>query len=149
MNRKVKYIVIAIAFILIIVIGVLAIKHLLDIKETSTNVSTNKDNTIDTNEIVNENSEEVNNVLTDTNHNEENIENESGNLGNSSEKANTPEEKAKKIVMDNWGEDDSVYYSYDGTDSNGAYIICVRDKATTRALYWYYVDINTGDFEIK
>ena len=59
------------------------------------------------------------------------------------------EEKAKKIVEENWGEDDSVYYSYDGKDENGNYIICVRDKATTKALFWYYVDVDAGTFDIK
>lgn len=59
------------------------------------------------------------------------------------------EEKAKKIVQDNWGEDDTVYYSYDGIDANGKYIICVREKATTKALYWYYVDVDSGTFEIN
>lgn len=64
-------------------------------------------------------------------------------------KEESNEEKAKKIVQNNWGEDDTVYYSYDGIDSNGNYIICVREKATTKALYWYYVDVETGSFEIK
>lgn len=59
------------------------------------------------------------------------------------------EEQAKEIVKNNWGEDDSVYYSYDGIDEKGRYIICVRDNATTRALFWYYVDIETGSFEIE
>ena len=65
------------------------------------------------------------------------------------ENKENPEEKAKNIVKENWGEDDSVYYSYDGINSEGKYIICVRDKATTKALYWYYVDIETGAFDIK
>lgn len=64
-------------------------------------------------------------------------------------KEESKEEKAKKIVQNNWGEDDTVYYSYDGIDSNGNYIICVREKTTTKALYWYYVDLESGSFEIK
>ncbi len=58
-------------------------------------------------------------------------------------------ESAKEIVKNNWGEDDSVYYSYDGLDKDGRYIICVRDKSTTKALFWYYVDLETGSFEIE
>ena len=60
-----------------------------------------------------------------------------------------PVEQAKEIVQNNWGEDDSVYYSYDGLDKDGRYIICVRDKSTTKALFWYYVDIETGSFDIE
>ena len=60
-----------------------------------------------------------------------------------------PEEQAKQIVKDNWGEDDTVYYSYDGKDAKGRYVICVREKSTTKALYRYYVDIETGAFEIE
>lgn len=71
-------------------------------------------------------------------------------IANSEEpKKETKEEQAKKIVQNNWGEDDTVYYSYDGIDANGNYIICVREKATTKALYWYYVDLESGSFEIK
>ena len=60
-----------------------------------------------------------------------------------------PEEQAKQIVKDNWGEDDTVYYSYDGKDAKGRYVICVREKSTTKALYRYYVDVETGTFEIE
>lgn len=76
------------------------------------------------------------------------VENE--NSGNDNKTNNeSKEEKAKKIVQENWGEDDTVYYSYDGIDANGRYIICVREKSTTKALYWYYVDIETGTFDIE
>ena len=73
---------------------------------------------------------------------------------NKVEESNVPntenkEEQAKEIVKNNWGEDDSVYYSYDGIDKDGRYIICVRDKATTKALFWYYVDLESGTFEIE
>ena len=32
---------------------------------------------------------------------------------------------------------------------NGKYPVAVRDKATTKALYWYYVDVETGTFDIE
>lgn len=59
-----------------------------------------------------------------------------------------PEEEAKQIVKENWGEDDSVYFSYDGIE-DGKHVVCVREKDTTKALYRYYVDIETGSFEIE
>lgn len=62
----------------------------------------------------------------------------------------TSEEKAKQIVKENWGEDDdTVYYSYDGLNEQGKYVICVRDKETTKALYRYYVDLETETCEIE
>ena len=76
-------------------------------------------------------------------------ETENSTVENNVSKTENPEEQAKKIVINNWGEDDSVYYSYDGLDSQGRYIICVRDKATTKALFWYYVDIESGTFDIE
>lgn len=98
-----------------------------------------------TNTIAKENKvEEENNLTQNTVEPEEN-KSEENHVSNTENK----EEEAKEIVKNNWGEDDSVYYSYDGIDEDGRYIICVRDKATTKALFWYYVDMETGTFDIK
>ena len=98
------------------------------------------------NELVNDIDEVLeNNVI------ENNVKNELEEVNSTEpEKTNTekPEEKAIEIVKNNWGPDDTVYYSYDGIDKDGKYIICVRDKNTTKALYFYYVDIETGTFDI-
>lgn len=106
---------------------------------TSTDVNNvnNMTNTIEK-EAKNENINNTNTVKENENKNPNKTNNTESN-----------EEKAKKIVKSNWGEDDSVYYSYDGIDNNGRYIICVREKSTTKALYWYYVDIETGTFDIE
>lgn len=134
-----KRLVFVIVIILLIVGGVFLAKK---ISEEEENIQT-------TGEMVNELVDDIDIVL-DGNNTSEQIENEVIENTAIDEKENTekPEEKAIKIVKQNWGEDDSVYYSYDGVDSQGRYIICVRDKNTTKALYFYYVDIETGTFDI-
>lgn len=148
MNKK---IVIYIIIIIVLIIGGIFTAKKISEKGSNVPVSTN---TTGKNESKPEN--EVNNV------NEVNEVNETNEVTNETTENNTnttkpdntnanqaPEEKAKELVKLNWGEDDSVYYSYDGKDENGNYIICVRKKDTTKALYWYYVDIETGTLEIK
>ena len=148
MNKK---IVIYIIIIIVLIIGGIFTAKKISDKGSNVPVSTN---TTGKNESKPEN--EVNNVNNVNEVNETNeVTNETTeNNTNTTKPDNTntnqsPEEKAKELVKLNWGEDDSVYYSYDGKDENGNYIICVRKKDTTKALYWYYVDIETGTLEIK
>lgn len=61
------------------------------------------------------------------------------------EEEKTDLEKAMDIVSKDWGEDDSVYFSHDGQNNNGEYIICVRQQSTTNALAWYIVNAETGE----
>lgn len=68
---------------------------------------------------------------------------------NSNDYANK-EEYAKAIAKRDWEArkiNKTVYYAYDQIDSNGKYIIAVRDSATTAALAWYEVDIDKGTCE--
>ena len=75
---------------------------------------------------------------------ENTIENEEENV---EEEPKTDLEKAIYIVKNDWGKDDtSVYYAEDGKTKKGEYIICVREKSTTKALSWYTVDITTGTY---
>jgi len=137
MGKKILYILIIIS---LIISGIYAAKHMSEEKkvtQTGTNIieSANKNNK--------ENEKEENKT----------IEPEVNEIENNNVEAGTtelaPEEEAKQIVEENWGEDDTVYYSYDGKDEKGRYVICVREKATTKALYRYYVDIETGSFDIE
>lgn len=129
MIKKIFYIAI---IIVLIIAGINVAKKMTEENKTKPTV---------TNNIENENEIKQKNVVEEENKPEEKPQEPENNQ--------KPEEKAKNIVKENWGEDDSVYYSYDGLNSEGKYIICVRDKATTKALYWYYVDIETGAFDIE
>lgn len=139
MGKKILYVAIIIA---LIIAGVFVAKQ--SVNDNETVVKTGANTLENTNKNEEQNVAEENNTVEP----EENKIEEDNNVqtGTSQE---TPEEKAKQIVQENWGEDDSVYYSYDGINSEGKYIICVRDKATTKALYWYYVDVETGTFDIE
>ena len=55
------------------------------------------------------------------------------------------DKKAKNIVSADWGEDTSIYFSSEKIEE-GIYDIYVREKATTKSLYRYTVDVNKGTF---
>ena len=138
MGKKILYILIIIA---LIIAGIFVAKDIAEGDNTKQTVANTMNNTNKTEVNL---TEQNNTVETEENNIENNVE-----TGDTTTQGESPEEQAKQIVKDNWGEDDSVYYSYDGKDENGKYIICVREKSTTKALYWYYVDVETGTFDIK
>ena len=80
--------------------------------------------------------------------NEENATIENETVEPEPETFETPLDKALYIVKKDWGEnDDTVKFdNNDGRTANGEYIITVREKATTKALAWYYVNADTGVF---
>lgn len=57
-------------------------------------------------------------------------------------------EKAVQIVKDHWGEDKSVVIQYDGWKNEGKYVVVVRDAQTRNTKFEFYVDIETGKYEI-
>ena len=66
-----------------------------------------------------------------------------------SEEANKQnEEKALKLVKDEWGEDETVYYTVDNF-AGGIYNISVRSKETTESLAEYKVNLGTNSVELK
>lgn len=64
------------------------------------------------------------------------------------QKQETDKEKAINIAKKDWGTDSTVYFSFEGT-SNGKSIVSVRSNDTTRALRYYYINVNNGSFEIE
>lgn len=133
-----------IVFVLVIVVLIIAGIYM------AKKISKGTENIQTAGNMVNELVNDINEVL-DNNAIEAEVENEieeTNSIEQEVKNTDKPEEKAIEIVKNNWGPDDTVYYSYDGIDKNGKYIICVRDKNTTKALYFYYVDIETGTFDI-
>ena len=59
----------------------------------------------------------------------------------------TEQEKAISIVRNNWGSDDSITISIENINSDGTYIVTVRDASTTEAKAFYRV--NVSDNSIK
>lgn len=52
------------------------------------------------------------------------------------------EERAISLVKQEWGDEDGVYFVNESIDSQGRYIVSVRDSATTNALDYYTVDVD-------
>lgn len=139
MSKKILFCIVVIAlFIAGIYFGMKMSRNDKTVNTVSNNINVKETNTIEEEKKDEEDKEDKQN---------EAEEKKEENKNTSSE--DDPVEQAKEIVQNNWGEDDSVYYSYDGLDKDGRYIICVRDKSTTKALFWYYVDIETGSFDIE
>lgn len=136
MNKKIIYI---LTIIILIIAGIFAATKITEKDRAKPVVASTMNNTNKVND---------ENVITENNTVElEGNEVENNVVSGTTELA--PEEQAKQIAKDNWGEDATVYFSYDGKDENGRYIICVREQSSTKALYWYYVDVETGTFDIK
>lgn len=137
MGKKILYILIIIA---LIISGIYVAKQMSeekDVTQTGTNTLESTTNNIEKNEI-----EENNTIEPEENEIENNV------VEDETTTALNPEEQSKQIVKENWGQDDTVYFSYDGI-KDGKHVVCVREKETTKALYRYYVDIETGSFEIE
>ena len=155
MNKK-KLIIIGLVVLLLITSAVLLTIKLYNLENETVKTSAENviDNSIANNTIHNEVS---NNVVNNTVQNNVNnvLQNETNNTTTNikqeelKEETQTNEEKAVAIVEKIWKNEKNVYYSFEEIDGEGNYIVCVRDKETTRALYWYNVNIETGKATIK
>ena len=131
-----KTIMYLIAIALVIILGIAVAKNML------------KENEVEPKNIVDVNKEKEVNILDEEIKQEEQ---EPEQLENPEETENEPveeisdEEKAKNIVSADWGEDTSIYFSSEKIEE-GIYDIYVREKATTKSLYRYTVDVNKGTF---
>lgn len=52
------------------------------------------------------------------------------------------EERAIELVKQEWGDEDGVYFVNESIDSQGRYIVSVRDSATTSSIAYYKVDVD-------
>jgi len=134
--------------LMLIVIGVIILGMAIGIIDSGNNPKNNEDllnqieNILNFNQILN----------TETNNNNVNEENTALNEVSSEtfeEEPKTEKEKAIEIVKTDWtgsGNSQNVKFIADGMDSNGRYIIAVRDQNTTEALAFYTVNVNDKTF---
>jgi len=54
------------------------------------------------------------------------------------------EDKAIDLAKKKYGTSNGVYFRIEQIQSNGVYIVSVRDNETTKDLAWYTVDVNSG-----
>lgn len=157
MNKKIIYLIIAIA---LIIIAICMEQVIINRRQVSTTNS---------NDIIQDNiSEEVQKETTNTENTIENVIEDSDNSENKEEdieheenitsevvdtetvkKQETDREKAINLVKKKWGEDNKVYFVIDRVVSDEEYIVCVRNKSTTEALCWYKVDLKNETVEVE
>lgn len=164
-DRKKLIIISAVITVILICLIVLLTVKLINIrknKNSSNNVNENVEikNEIDNNVVNNENelNNEVNNQTeSNTNQNTENntttknepiVDPKQEVDKQTIQKEENNQEKAINIVKKDWGEDNSVYFSFEGIDNSGKYMVCVRDQ-DTHTLRSYKIDINAGTFTIE
>lgn len=83
-------------------------------------------------------------VENDSVENEEESKNKTKEDSIVSSSVTSKEEKAIELVKEEWGGTDGVYFSNESIDSQGRYIVSVRDRGTTNSLAFFIVDVNTG-----
>lgn len=137
--KKLLYVVMIIA---LIIAGVCVAAK---ISEGDKTIKADADAISNTNKITEKNEVEGNNIVIES----ENNVVENNEAANKETSDLEPEEQAKQLAKDNWGEDDTVYFCYEEKNEEGRYVISVRDKATTKALEWFYIDIETGTIDMK
>ncbi len=154
MNKK-KIVLITLIIIDIIIFTVaiyLTVKLIKTNENTTKNTIENKiENAVINNVIENEIKENIieNNVIENVIdhadiHNTEPISDPEQEIDkNTMYKQQTDQEKAINIAKENWGEDNTVEFTFDHVDENGRYVVFVRDIETTRQIDEYVIDIQT------
>ncbi len=163
MKNKKKIITAIVAIIVIILLVVLLITRLIVLRKNgkeSQEVNENEviENNVDNNVIDNEVDEntEVENTTNEITDNQEQTETESTPIVDpeqevgkqTMEKEESNLEKAMNIAKKDWGQDDSVYFAFEGNDGE-KYIISVREKETTYAVRYYMINVDNETFEIQ
>ncbi len=57
-------------------------------------------------------------------------------------------EEAINLVKKNWGEDDSVDFSFEYINEKGEYVVSVKDKSTATVRCYFKVNITNGSVEL-
>lgn len=165
MDNKKKLIIAISALIVIIIVIILLVIKLVSINNSKNNEIENMNAEIGGN-TAEENIIEDNNIVEDNN-TEEQLPN-NGEQGNEEDniqttpiadpeqevdkqtiqKQESDQEKAMNIAKKDWGEDSSVYFSFEGVN-NGKYTVAVRETETTHTVRYYYINVATGTFDIE
>ena len=162
MKRKSDIVTLVILIILIVALiisfGYIIINGNPDNTKNEVNNIQNTSNTVKniSNNNENENKNE-NNVTNNTVNNtvNETVENKANNTETNDKEKNEPDKTteegrrkiAENLVKEKWGTEEGVYFSTDGIDTTGKYIVNVRDINSTAVHGTYLVDINASTTE--
>lgn len=148
MNKRI----LIIGIVIILIIGGILIANAISKKDKTIDTMSNQINT--ENKIENKEENKLNNAINsnmiNNNVTEENNkdDNEKEGVDNNPYVSTNADKigKAIEIVKKDWGEDNTVNFVYAGQNEKDEYEICVREKTTTKAIFWYYVDVDNGTF---
>lgn len=158
-NKKAVIICSILALLIVLGVVVFQIKKWEEEENKIEETATNQTN-IASNQNLVENQTEVENVVEENTIQEENttneiVQNQTQTQVQGQEEENSEEEpeenedeKALRLVREEWGEDDTVYYTIDN-QSNNTYYISVRSKTTTATLAEYEVNVTQETVEMK
>lgn len=140
--RKIAYV---IAIVLAIILGIVIIKSVTKNEKNAISTLKQSENTLKQDlELVASNTIQKNEVSI----NEDNATNEANVIDEEIINSNmSDEEKAKEIVRRDWGEDSTIYLNVERKIEEGKYEIGIRERSTTKILYRYTVNVNTGEFK--
>jgi FtsZ-interacting cell division protein ZipA len=155
MSKKVKILIAIILIILVIVAVVVLGKNSKEVsEETNSNTlvqnTENDENSTEVENVVSDN-EDYSNIINEipmeqqleTRNEENNVYEEDSNVGSTDKK-----QEAINLVKQTWGEDDTVTFSCDSVTSDGKYVIAVSSKTEARVLNYYKVDLTKKTVEV-
>lgn len=154
MRKYLKYIVPVVCVIVVIV----TFYMIFDIKSKVEEQYYNTDDiVVDENEVEDENVVEEENIVDEENVVEENTTVENT-VTNTSSKEEVSEEEdsystkkldeAKALVKKAWGDDDTVYFTNEGLNSEGLYMVAARDKTSTAVKNYFKVNLDTKKVQV-
>lgn len=144
---KTMLVLVIIALFCVILYGVM--HYFKENNATNSNVNNSTQNSSALNELQNNiKTENENTNLTNNKENEEN-KSEKENQEENNEKVDeqvslNDEDKAIELAKKEYGETSGVYFRIEQTQSNGIYIVSVRDSETTKDLAWYTVNVKNS-----
>ena len=157
MNKKLK-IIVPLVCVLVVIIAfymIFDIKGKIEEKDYGTNdIVVN--NTVEAENIVEENTVLEENVVEENNVEMENTAVKSKPQDNGKEEiseeddlySNSKLDQARDLVKKAWGDDDSVYFTTEGVNADGLYMVAVREKSSTSVKNYFKVNLETKKVEI-
>lgn len=157
MRKYLKFIVPIVCVLVVIV----TFYMIFDIRSKIEEKNYNTDNiSVDENEVSEENIVEEENTVSEENTiaEENTVSKETNTVENTSSKEEVSEEEdtystkkldeAKALVKKAWGEDDTVYFTNEGLNSEGLYMVAARDKTSTAVKNYFKVNLDTKKVQV-
>ena len=108
-----------------------------------------EENTVDTNTIVENVVEADNNAVDQNEITDPNADNSGEEVSEENDAySNSKFSEAENLVKKAWGEDDTVYFTIEGVNSEGLYLVAAREKSTTNVRNYFILNLETKKVEV-